>query len=81
MVIVMGRGSLSVGSIISDSVKYRCSQGLLAILAASFVLQIFSPLRLNNDAITLLSMAESAAYGRGFLSDGQTTFLPSGYPA
>lgn len=50
-------------------------------LAGCFVLQVFSPLRLNNDAITLLSMGESAAHGGGFLNGGQKTFLPSGYPA
>jgi hypothetical protein len=68
-------------AIIADSVRYRSSQILLLVLAICFVLQVFSPLRLNNDAITLLSMGESAAHGGGFLNDGQKTFLPSGYPA
>ena len=67
--------------ITADSVRYRSTQILLLLLAICFVLQVFSPLRLNNDAITLLSMGESAAHGGGFLSDGQKTFLPSGYPA
>lgn len=67
--------------IIADSVRYRSSQILLLLLAICFVLQVFSPLRLNNDAITLLSMGESAAHGGGFLNDGQKTYLPSGYPA
>jgi hypothetical protein len=62
-------------------VKYRSSQILLLLLAICFVLQVFSPLRLNNDAITLLSMGDSAAHGGGFLNDGQKTYLPSGYPA
>jgi hypothetical protein len=50
-------------------------------LAICFVLQAFSPLRLNNDAIVLLSMGESAAHGDGFLDSGQKTVFPPGYPA
>jgi hypothetical protein len=64
----------------TDSVRYRFSQGLLLLLATCFVLQVFSPLRLNNDAIVLLSMGESAAHGGGFLDDGQKTVFPAGYP-
>lgn len=67
--------------IMTESLKYRFSLSLLVLLAICFLLQVFSPLRLNNDAITLLSMGESAAHGGGFLNDGQKTFLPSGYPA
>jgi hypothetical protein len=65
----------------TESVKYRFSQGFLLLLATCLVLQVFSPLRLNNDAIVLLSMAESAAHGGGFLDDGQKTVFPPGYPA
>lgn len=54
---------------------------LLVFLAGCFVIQVPSPLRLNNDAITLLSMAESAARGTGFLNSGRSTVFPSGYPA
>ena len=42
--------------IIADLVRYRFSQGLLLLLAFCYVLQVFSPLRLNNDAIVLLSI-------------------------
>ena len=59
---------------------FRLSQGLLLLLAICFVLQIFSPLRLNTDAIVLLSMADSAAHGGGFLDSGQKTVFPPGYP-
>ncbi len=63
-------------------VRYRFSQGLLILLAFCFVIQVFSPLRLNTDAIVLLSMGESAAHGNGFVGDsGQTTVFPPGYPA
>jgi len=54
---------------------------LLTILAIGFLLQIFTPLRLNTDAVTLLSMADSAAHGGGFLDDGEKSVFPPGYPA
>lgn len=65
----------------THSVKYRDSKILLLLLAICFALQIFSPLRLNNDAIVLLSMGQSAAHGGGFLNGGQETVFPPGYPA
>src|SRR5215469_6088119 len=64
-----------------DSIRFRCSQGLLLLLSICFVLQVFTPLRLNNDAIVLLSMGESAAHGNGFLDSGERTVFPPGYPA
>lgn len=65
----------------SHSVRDRSVQILLLLLAVCYVLQVFTPLRLNNDAIVLLSMGESAAQGAGFLNDGQKTLFPPGYPA
>jgi hypothetical protein len=65
----------------SDLVKLRAAQFLLTILAITFLLQVFTPLRLNTDAVTLLSMAESAAHGGGFLDDGAKSVFPPGYPA
>jgi hypothetical protein len=62
-------------------VRHRISQGVLLLLAMCFGLQVFSPLRLNTDAIVLLSMAESAVHGDGFLDTGQKTVFPPGYPA
>ena len=59
----------------------RISQLVLLILILCYALQVFSPLRLNNDAIALLSMGESAAEGHGFLQHGQKTVFPQGYPA
>ena len=64
-----------------DRVKLRAAQALLTILAISFLLQIFTPLRLNTDAVTLLSMADSASHGNGFLEDGEKSVFPPGYPA
>jgi hypothetical protein len=66
---------------IADPVWYRIFQGLLLLLAICFGLQVFSPLRLNYDAIVLLSMADSATHGYSFLDDGQQTVFPPGYPA
>jgi hypothetical protein len=76
-----GSGPQRPGVIISYSVKYRSVRILLLLLTLCYVLQVFTPLRLNNDAIALLSMGESAARGGGFLDDGQKTVFPSGYPA
>lgn len=59
----------------------RFPQGLLLLLAICYLLQVFSPLRLNADAVTLLSMGDSAAHGGGFLDSGQKTVFPPGYPA
>ena len=51
------------------------------LLVICFALQVFSPLRLNTDAISYLSMADSAAHGGGLLDNGQKTVFPPGYPA
>ena len=66
---------------VTDSAKSTFSQGLLLLLAICFALQIFSPLRLNTDAIVLLSMGDSAAHNGDFLDSGQKTVFPPGYPA
>lgn len=65
----------------TDLVRYRLSQGLLLLLAICYLLQVFSPLRLNGDAIVLLSTGEFAAHGGGFFDTGQKTVYPPGYPA
>ena len=59
----------------------RASRILLLVLIASFAVQVWSPLRLCTDSLVLLSMAESAAQGSGFLDHGHTTVFPPGYPA
>jgi hypothetical protein len=46
-----------------------------------YMVQLWTPLRLNGDAIELLSIASSAADGHGFLDHGQKTHYPPGYPA
>lgn len=53
----------------------------LVVLGALYLLQVNSPLRLNTDAIVLLSMADSFLQGTGFLFYGKTTMFPPGYPA
>ena len=65
---------------ITDSGCYRLSQCLLLFLMLCYLLQVFGPLRLNNDAFVLLTMAESAVHSGGFFESGQTVF-PPGYPA
>ena len=46
-----------------------------------YLAQLFTPLRLNDDAVTLLSEAESVAHNEGFSLHGQPTLYPPGYPA
>jgi hypothetical protein len=52
----------------------------LLLLANIYLLQAFSPLRINTDAYRLLSMAVSAYEGRGYLVDGHQDLIPLGYP-
>jgi hypothetical protein len=56
---------------------------LLALFAVCFLylLQMWSPLRLNGDSVELLSIASSAADGHGFVYQGEKTRYPPGYPA
>src|SRR6185436_5664505 len=51
------------------------------VLIACYALQTWSPLRLDTDAVALLSMADSAAHGGGFVNQGHETVFPPGYPA
>ena len=50
------------------------------MLAFGYLLQIFSPLRLNGDSATLLAMAVSAEQDHGYLVNGHSTQFPFGYP-
>lgn len=52
----------------------------IIILFAGYLFQMISPLRLNPDVIAYLSMASSAAEGKGFLYQGNQTHYPIGYP-
>jgi len=53
---------------------------LLTLLVAGYLLQLFSPLRVNTDSYRLLSMAISAETGQGYLVDGHSDQYPIGYP-
>ena len=59
----------------------RIYAAILAFLAVCYSAQVFTPLRLNNDAVILLSEADSAAHNGGFLFHGRSTLYPPGYPA
>ena len=54
--------------------------GCLCLLSVGYLLQIFSPLRINTDSYRLLSMAVSAYQGQGYLVDGHTDQYPLAYP-
>lgn len=54
---------------------------VVGVLAFGYVVQIISPLRLNNDSVRFLAMAKSALDGNGYTIDGVSSYLPTGYPA
>ncbi len=54
---------------------------LCAIAAAGYFVQLFTRLRLTEDATIYLSIAHSAAKGKGFLFQGAPSKFPLGYPA
>ena len=54
--------------------------GIILVLAAIYFLQAATPLRLHPDTVVLLSVAETAAHGGGYLYHGQPTVFPPGYP-
>ena len=62
-----------------DSKKFKLTLVVLAVISAAYLLQMFSPLRLNSDSITFLSVAVSAADGEGFVWKGELTRYPLGY--
>ncbi|MFZ5495217.1 MAG: hypothetical protein ACOZE5_07755 [Verrucomicrobiota bacterium] len=53
----------------------------LVLLAAGYLVQVASPLRLNHDAVRLLSMARAAHETGSYLVDGRMEQYPTGYPA
>jgi hypothetical protein len=54
--------------------------GVILILVAIYFLQVATPLRLHPDTVVLLSIAETAERGGGYLYHGQRTVFPPGYP-
>jgi hypothetical protein len=72
----------TVGSALKGSHPKELTLYLVAIslIALIYLVQLASPLRLNTDAVTLLSMACNAEDGRGFVEQGHTTQFPIGYP-
>ncbi len=59
----------------------RAQLGVILILVAVYFLQSATPLRLHPDSVVMLSVAETAEHGGGFLFHGQRTVFPPGYPA
>jgi hypothetical protein len=53
---------------------------ILGLLVLAYFLQLFTPLRTNTDAITFLEIAASASDGHGFLTQGEPSHYPPGYP-
>jgi len=61
-------------------VKRTILYGAVLLLVAIYFLQMATPLRLHPDTVVLLSVAETAAHGGGYLYHGQPTVFPPGYP-
>lgn len=56
-------------------------QSVIVAVGLVYLIQAFSPLRLNHDNVELLGLAASVAEGRGFLYYGEPSRFPPGYPA
>jgi len=54
--------------------------GAFVVLCLAYLLQLASPLRLNNDATSFLTLASSILDGQGFEIDGRPAHFPVGYP-
>jgi hypothetical protein len=59
----------------------KAQLGVILILVVIYFLQVVTPLRLHPDTVILLSVAETAERGGGYLYHGQPTVFPPGYPA
>lgn len=68
-------------SLNSQPERNRLLYTILIVLAVGYLAQLASPLRLHPDTVVLLSMADSAAHGGGFLYYGHPTVFPPAYPA
>jgi hypothetical protein len=65
-----------------SSLGFRAVYVALGLALILYLVQVFTPLRLNTDAIDYLSLADGAARGRGFSSLWHADFhFPKGYPA
>jgi len=53
---------------------------VVACLGVGYLVQAASPLRMNTDAIEFLEIAASVSDGDGFLTNGQPSHYPPGYP-
>jgi hypothetical protein len=54
--------------------------GAFVVLCLAYLIQLASPLRLNTDATSFLTLASSFLDGQGFVIDGRPTHFPVGYP-
>lgn len=52
----------------------------MGVVILAHAVQVMTPLRLNTDAIILLSLGTSLADGDGLLHEGRPTHFPPGYP-
>jgi hypothetical protein len=64
----------------TEKMRWRLLASCFYLFAVGYVLQMFSPLRINTDSYRLLSMSVSAYRGEGYLVDGHVDQFPTGYP-
>src|SRR5689334_9478111 len=66
---------------VTYSERLRLYVTAILLLALAYLVQVVTPLRFHPDSVVLLSIAETAAHGGGFLYEGHGTQFPPGYPA
>ncbi len=65
----------------ADVLYRRLLIAAFALAALAYLVQLPTPVRLHNDTIVFVNMAESAVSGRGFLHHGTAGHYALGYPA
>lgn len=70
----------TLGEVSGEGRGLKIQAAVAVLLFSVYLFQMVGPLRLNPDAVVYLSMAASAAEGRGFLHQGSQTHFPVGYP-
>ncbi len=60
--------------------EFYVACAVILVFGVGYILQVFSPLRLNTDSARFLTVAVSVSEGEGFLLDDEAYNRPRGYP-
>ena len=60
--------------------EFYIACAVILVFGVGYILQVFSPLRLNTDSARFLTVAVSVSEGEGFLLDDEAYNRPRGYP-